>query len=115
MTEVVRDQYGEPWLLHERSGSQWVLGLDDERMPIVCATAGQTFHVDLSAPRGVREIVPAGWQPISTAPKDRVILLAGRFLSGAWEVISGEWLVTRWPYVGQGQPSHWQPLPEPPA
>ena len=54
------------------------------------------------------------WQPIETAPKYQVVLLAGRWLSGRWEVATGEWLISRWPFVGEGQPTHWMPLPAPP-
>ena len=57
-----------------------------------------------------------GWQPIESAPKNSLveIILAGQLISGNWEVRSGSWLVKRWPYVGQGQPTHWRPLPSPP-
>jgi hypothetical protein len=56
------------------------------------------------------------WMPISTAPKDGtvIILLAGKWLSGEWEVRSGTFLATRWPFVGSGMPTHWMPLPPPP-
>lgn len=55
------------------------------------------------------------WQPIITAPKDTEILLAGQWLSGKWDIQMGKFLASRWPYVGQGQPTHWQPLPFPPT
>jgi len=54
------------------------------------------------------------WQPIETAPKDGEILLSGQWLSGTWEVRIGRWLVHRWPFVGEGQPTYWMPLPDPP-
>ena len=54
------------------------------------------------------------WKPIETAPKDREIILAGRWsLTGNWEVKTGQFLVTRWPFVGSGA-THWMPLPSPP-
>ena len=55
-----------------------------------------------------------GWRPICTAPKDRDLQLAGQWLSGHWEVRCGRYLVTRWPYVGQEQPTKWKPLSAPP-
>lgn len=55
------------------------------------------------------------WQPIDSAPKDCEIILAGQWRSGQWEVRSGQWLINRWPFVGEGQPTHWRPLPSPPA
>jgi hypothetical protein len=56
----------------------------------------------------------SNWQTIETAPKDREIILAGRWLSGNWEVRHGSFLATRWPFVGQGMPTHWMDYPEPP-
>lgn len=55
------------------------------------------------------------WQPIETAPKDEELILAGQWLSGRWEVRNGRWLANRWPFVGFSQPTHWMPLPTPPA
>ena len=56
------------------------------------------------------------WRAIDTAPKDgSEVILAGKWLSGKWEVRPGRYLATRWPYVGQGQPTHWMPLPTPPS
>lgn len=74
------------------------------------------------------------WQPIETAPKDKLILLfglldphpediglhgnldrPGRYtgywcqLDEAWSVAGGTWLG---PWVN---PTHWMPLPDPPA
>jgi len=50
------------------------------------------------------------WQLIDTAPKDKDILLAGQWLSGTWDFHVGRYLVSRWPFVGQGQPTHWKEL-----
>lgn len=56
------------------------------------------------------------WKPIESAPKDREIILAGQWaLSGNWDVKVGQYLATRWPFVGERQPSHWMPLPPPPT
>jgi hypothetical protein len=59
------------------------------------------------------------WQPIATAPKKGQVLLAARrhspWFSEEWEFGIGEYLATRWPFLGAGQPTHWMPLPEPPA
>lgn len=57
------------------------------------------------------------WQPIQTAPKDKLVLLAmyphhgyveapikvGGFWDGKWNIFGGSW-----------RPTHWQSLPEPP-
>ncbi len=50
------------------------------------------------------------WLPISTAPRDREILLRGAWLSGRHEIRLGRYLATRWPFVGEGQPTDWMPL-----
>jgi len=50
------------------------------------------------------------WQPIETAPKDRMILLwDGEWTIGAW--IDGEW----WPCIQEVPPTYWAELPKPPA
>lgn len=58
------------------------------------------------------------WQPIETAPKDGMVLVAGQWSDdGSWwrnighahcGVITGEW-------DDLTEPTHWMPLPEPPA
>lgn len=62
----------------------------------------------------------ADWQPIETAPNKKDVLLyrcgyplciAGRFFNGeewGWATIErpDDWI--------EGEPTHWQPLPEPP-
>jgi hypothetical protein len=56
-----------------------------------------------------------GWLPIETAPRDGTkILLAGSWLSGTWDIDVGHYLVTRFNFCGETQPTHWMPLPEPP-
>lgn len=55
------------------------------------------------------------WQPISTAPKDGTAILV--YIGGNIEAVAvtqwedGAW---SWPDYVRYQPTHWQPLPEPP-
>jgi len=71
------------------------------------------------------------WQPIETAPKDRVVLLY-RPTAFAWALVAtGMWCAQEthkrprpywklWPIAGNQwdarawEPTHWMPLPEPP-
>ena len=68
--------------------------------------------------------VTAKWQPIETAPKTGArILLAADSPFGKKQVAYGHWykLGPYWAYDGyqfgnpKSQPTHWMPLPEPPA
>jgi|ERR1700723_33065 len=66
----------------------------------------------------------AAWQPIETAPRDgKIVLLFGRDADGDnWKMKTGSWnrFENQWYWDGRTikgydiQPSHWQPLPEPP-
>lgn len=56
MTEVVRDQYGEPWLLFEHNGSQWVLGVDDLQEPCIRRIFGEKIVTNWSTKRALREL-----------------------------------------------------------
>jgi hypothetical protein len=64
-----------------------------------------------------------GWQPIETAPKNGLVMpfLARRVKSEALMVMFGywsthqEWWYRRWPQVERIYPTHWMPLPAPPA
>ena len=53
-----RDQYGDPWLVVERSGSLWAIGLDNEHscLAMVHFVADDTINLDLSRPRGIRHL-----------------------------------------------------------
>ena len=62
------------------------------------------------------------WQPIETAPSDKLVLVAfetdtGRKIVGSSfrSNITGGWI---WTLLGSGgaciSPTHWMPLPEPP-
>lgn len=64
----------------------------------------------------------AEWQPIATAPKDgtRVLVAAPSHLTmiGAWlekrvTYMEGKWWSNNAPIIPD--PTHWQPLPEPPV
>lgn len=68
-----------------------------------------------------------GWQPIETAPRDRRVLLWGRYWSDGqgWfsDALSGWWSaeLERWEangglhsYSFGVRPTHWMPLPAPP-
>lgn len=58
------------------------------------------------------------WQLIETAPKDRDILLAGKYdgigQSGRWDMQVGRFLANRFPFVGNKGPTHWAKLPNGP-
>ncbi len=78
-----------------------------------------------SAEREMRE----AWQPIETAPKQKVVLLWALTdtETGNWLMATGYWMPGygddpgAWTWDGRRlkaydtQPTHWQPLPEPPA
>lgn len=61
----------------------------------------------------------ADWQPIETAPRDANPVLAYTPFDdtcGCTRVLSyahGAWL--SWPGPFEYEPTHWQPLPEPPS
>lgn len=74
----------------------------------------------------------ADWQPIATAPKQRIVLLfavTDRAPDGTvlnWKMATGDWHHAydsdrvEWTWDGRElkaydhQPTHWMPLPEPP-
>lgn len=61
-------------------------------------------------------LVPQGWQPISTAPKDgtEVLLFSERrIVSGSWNH-GGAMLMPHW-MGGIFQPTHWMPIPPLPS
>lgn len=60
---------------------------------------------------------PAAWQPIESAPKDQVLMLAAEFdRPGDWRMKCGYYTVkTGWRVWGASWvPTMWQPMPEPP-
>lgn len=72
----------------------------------------------------------SGWQDVSTAPKDRHLLLCGQQIpdnsgvrfggvivtSGYWDGIDSSWCMTGSTWQGPFiEPTHWMPLPEPPT
>ena len=76
-----------------------------------------------------RDERPAGWLPITTAPKDMHVLLYGKIrraslelslpnavaVIGYWDEIDGAWCVTTATWAGPFvDATHWMPLPEPP-
>lgn len=51
-----RDQYGEPWIIVQRSGSLWALGLEDG-MPIIRFIGNDNYvQVDSAKPNGIRNL-----------------------------------------------------------
>lgn len=78
---------------------------------------------ELGYRNGVAEV--QNWQPIETAPKDKLILLWGRYWSDGqgWfnQPLMGHWVEVRdrWEAVSAVgwfgvRPTHWMLLPEPP-
>lgn len=68
------------------------------------------------------QVVPEGWQDISTAPKPSgQVILAAINQFGRYEVANGHWYATynKWVYdchfPPKAQPTHWMPLPQPPT
>lgn len=51
-----RDQYGNPWIIKERNGSMWAIGLDDNDVPIIRFCDDSTIHIYLSEPTGIRHL-----------------------------------------------------------
>ncbi len=55
--------------------------------------------------------------PEHPAPRDKPLLLAGRWdglgQSGDWDIQIGQWLTSRFMFVGNNGPTHWS-LPSPP-
>jgi len=58
-----------------------------------------------------------GWQPIETAPKDTAVLIYNlRWQVGHFNTAENRWLgAERSGDLEQFPPTHWQPLPAPPA
>jgi hypothetical protein len=91
---------------------------------------GQSLVLDPEKVKAAFEAVVAlqGWRPIESAPKDRPLLLAAYIVPSdeaqrngsrpIWHIETGRAFGTkldRWTNVLGQQPSHWQPLPQPPA
>lgn len=65
----------------------------------------------------------SGWQSIEAAPKDGTHVLLGwpalvgdgLVMSGYWEWLGRKWVTSRGEYHGAYAPTHWMPLPAPPA
>jgi hypothetical protein len=59
------------------------------------------------------------WQPIETAPKDGTPVDLwtaedGRFADACWNSTRRRW-ETQWERLANSVPTHWMPLPPPPA
>jgi hypothetical protein len=54
------------------------------------------------------------WQPIETAPKDRDIIITGRYANGRAYVEQSCWHYRGyWTHRQFEPPTHWQPMPQP--
>jgi len=113
------------------------------RRPCECAIKGSHDHlIRIAHPADTfrRAIERAAWMPIETAPKDGRTMLLGHFNDcGKWRTLRGQWfskeqIAEEWendeneegwyetsvenddiPNCWPTDPSHWQPLPAPPA
>jgi hypothetical protein len=63
------------------------------------------------------------WQPIQSAPKDGTYILLTAFVINRWRVGEGRWFDDEdhpddpglWSNFGHWEPTHWAPMPDPPA
>jgi len=108
----------DAWRWRHRGSNRWEYGEEEPTGPSI-----HLFEVQrLSA-------VPAGWQPIETAPRDgtRVLLWTDtkadpedseylRSTGGEDFALAqiGQWEVDEWDCLLVGKATHWMPLPEPP-
>jgi hypothetical protein len=55
------------------------------------------------------------WKPIETAPKDRHVIIMGRYANGVAYVEEGFWNEARGHWNGRifEPPTHWWPMPQP--
>lgn len=84
--------------------------------PLRITPESLVLHQDILE-MGARHERESGWQPISTAPRDRKILAFAfdRFDSRKAEMHTTFWNNGRWAWFSSHyQPTHWMPLPEPP-
>lgn len=49
------DQYGDPWIVFERSGCSWALGIPDGE-PIIRFIYDGTIQTDMAKPRAYRNL-----------------------------------------------------------
>lgn len=78
----------------------------------------------------VESLMRQGWLPVQSAPMDGTVVLVGRFMGEPWGFVYGAgyyfskngaegWICRglRDPpgELGLGNPTHWQPIPPPPA
>lgn len=54
------------------------------------------------------------WHPIETAPKDKTVIITGRYPTGRAYVEESYWHPRgHWNARRSEPPTHWQPMPEP--
>lgn len=92
------------WQMHRRHARALALAL--------CRAHGPAILAALN-------VASAEWQPIETAPRDGRIVL-GWFTNPRWPSGPGmlQWTDFNgggWTHYANGTPTHWMPLPEPPA
>lgn len=89
-----------------------------QHSPIAWGIASKFSHVLASETRDlathIDEALLGKWRPIETAPKDRNIIITGRYANGLAYVEEGCWNYKgHWSTRKLEPPTHWMPMPEP--
>lgn len=87
---------------------------DDDWLEPIFAKAQELWP---TLPEGAPMSAADGWQSIATAPSDgrKVLVIGGWRKEADIAQSDGDWWRTRRNEGGKGVPTHWQPLPAPPA
>jgi uncharacterized protein DUF551 len=85
---------------------EWCESSEVNAVELVCEFVMPALEAALAALRGAAPVpAPQEWQPIETAPKDGIYIVANKY--GVW--------VTHQYASRPENATHWMPLPDPPA